>query len=117
MKYQVLHNARCGKSRAAIQYLDEHHIDYEVRAYLKDPLSKLELQQLIKLLGLKPIDLVRTNENEWKDHFKGKDLSDDEIVEAMVAYPKLIQRPIVATSQAAVIARPIEKLIEFLKEN
>ncbi len=116
MKYTVLHNARCGKSREAIQFLEANAIDFTIREYLKEPLSFDELQKIISILKINPIDLVRTNETEWKDLFKGKELTDEEIINAMIDYPKLIQRPVIFTNKKGIIGRPFEKIEEFLKE-
>ena len=71
-------------------------------------LSKEDLKNIIKLLKIKPIDLVRKNEAIWKTHFKGKELSDNKIIDAMVNNPKLIERPIVINKNRAIIGRPPE---------
>lgn len=115
MKYQVLHNSRCGKSREAVTFLEENKIDFEVKEYLKEPLTKDELKEIIKKLNIEPIALVRTSETEWKENFKGKDLSNDEIVDAMISFPKLIQRPVIISDKNAVVGRPLEVLEEFIK--
>lgn len=73
-----------------------------------NPFTIEKLTKVIELLGIKPIKLVRTNEQIWKDAYKGKDLSDLDIVKAMVENPKLIQRPIVINGSKAVVARPLE---------
>ena len=114
--YTVLHNSRCGKSREAIQKLDELNIDYQIREYLKDELTIDELTQIIDYLKISPIDLVRTKEVIWKDNFKDKQLTDEEVIKAMVENPKLIERPIVIKGNEAVIGRPLDKVIEFVKK-
>ena len=81
---------------------------------MKTPFSMESLSEVIALLAIKPIDLVRISEKIWKEKYKGKDLSDSEIVKAMVAEPKLIQRPIVVHGNKAIIARPLEKINEIL---
>ena len=108
------HNPRCSKSREALQLLEEKGETLEVIKYLEDFPSKKELQQIIELLGIKPIELIRTQETEWKDNYKGKDLSDDEVVEAMLKYPKLMERPIAINGVNAIIGRPPEKVLEIL---
>ncbi|MEE2772543.1 MAG: arsenate reductase (glutaredoxin) [Bacteroidota bacterium] len=111
---RIYHNARCRKSREGLQILEESGKDFETREYLKEPLSEKELSKLIGKIGIKPVELVRKNETIWKESYKGKDLSDSEIIKAMVENPKLIERPIVETENEAVIGRPpsnIQKLL------
>lgn len=109
----VYHNNRCSKSREAINYLTENNITFEIRYYLENPLTENEITNLIKLLNIKPIELVRVKEKEWIDTFKGRNLSDKMIVELLAQFPKLIERPIVSNGEKAVIARPYN-LIESI---
>ena len=111
---KIYHNNRCSKSRYGVQALEESGKQFEVVKYLEDVPSKAELKHIIKLLGITPIELVRKNEAIWKENFKGKILSDDAIIEAMVANPKLIERPIVINGDKAVIGRPTEKILEII---
>ena len=113
--YTILHNSRCGKSRDAVKVLEESGKDFEIREYLKEPLTKDELRTILTRLNLKPIDMVRTNEEDWKINFKGKELSDDEVLNALVEYPKLIQRPIVTDEKSGVVGRPKELVENFIK--
>ncbi|CAM3388162.1 arsenate reductase (glutaredoxin) [Empedobacter falsenii] len=113
--YTILHNSRCGKSREAMKVLEESGKDFEVREYLKEALTKEELKDILTKLGLKPIDIVRTNEEEWKLNFKGKELSEDEVLNAMIEFPKLIQRPIVIDEKSGVVGRPKELVEDFIK--
>ncbi len=103
---KIYHNPRCSKSREGLQILNDLHKDFEVIDYLKNPPTKAELQHILKLLGFKPIDLVRKNEAVWKENFKGKNLSDSAITQAMIDFPKLIERPIVINNGKAVVGRP-----------
>jgi len=105
---KIYHNPRCSKSRQGLAILEESNNPFEVIKYLDKPFAQEELTELIKLLGIKPIDLVRKNETIWKTEFKGKNLSDSEIITAMVNNPKLIERPIVVKNDKAVIGRPPE---------
>ncbi|WP_456424676.1 arsenate reductase (glutaredoxin) [Lutibacter sp.] len=105
---KIYHNPRCSKSRQGLAILKESSNPFEVIKYLDKPFAKEELTELIKLLGIKPIDLVRKNEAIWKENYKGKTLTDNEIIEAMVNHPKLIERPIVVANGKAVIGRPPE---------
>ena len=105
---KIYHNPRCSKSRQGLAILEEAKIEFETIKYLETPISEQELQTIINLLGIGPIDLVRKNEAIWKENFKSKKLSDLEIIQAMVLNPKLIERPIFINKGKAVIGRPPE---------
>lgn len=105
---KIYHNPRCSKSRQGLAILEESKQPFEIVKYLETTLTKTELTNLIKLLAIKPIDLVRKNETIWKTEFKGKNLSDNEIIDAMVNNPRLIERPIVVKNDKAIIGRPPE---------
>lgn len=111
---KIFHNPRCRKSREGLQILEDSKKDFEVVLYLENPPSEKELKMIILKLGITPIELVRKGETDWKENFKGVDLSDDEIIKAMVAYPKLIERPIVISGDKAVIGRPPERIKDLL---
>ena len=111
---KIYHNNRCSKSRCGLEILEQSGKQFEVVKYLDKPLSKDELEQIIELLNIKPMDLVRKNEAIWKSDFKSKKLSDDQIIEAMVNHPKLIERPIVINGNKAVIGRPPELISEII---
>ena len=115
MKLKIYHNPRCRKSREALHYLEETKQSFDIINYLDNHLSKREIEQLLKELGYQPEDLIRKSEAIWKEQYKGKDLSVDELVTALSENPKLIERPIISNGKSAVIARPLEKLIDFLK--
>lgn len=110
----VYHNPRCSKSRMAVNYLEEKGIDFDTIEYLKDLPSKAELKAVLKKLGIPAEKLLRKNEADFKEHFKGKELSEDEWIEAMIQYPKLIERPIVIKGNKAVVARPTEEIDTLL---
>jgi arsenate reductase len=97
-----------------VEILQKSGKDFEIVKYLENVPSQKELTNIIKLLKIKPIDLVRKNEPIWKENYKGKDLSDDQIVLAMITNPKLIERPIVINGNKAAIGRPAEKIIEII---
>lgn len=111
---KIYHNPRCTKSRQGIAFLEENEIKFEVVKYLENNPSKEELKHILKLLGFSPIELVRKNEAIWKEQFKGKDLSDEAIIDAMLANPKLIERPIISNGTKAVIGRPTENIKSIL---
>jgi len=111
---RIYHNNRCSKSRFGVKALEESGKQFEIVKYLEDVPTKKELKHIIKLLGISPIELVRKNEKIWKENYKGKTLSDDDIIEAMIANPKLIERPIIINGDKAVIGRPTEKILEII---
>lgn len=113
---KIYHNPRCSKSRCAVDWLKENSIDFEIVEYLKNPLSKDELQQILKQLNFPSSALVRKSEEEFNQYIKGQVLSDDEILDLMVKFPKLIERPIVIGEDFTVIARPLDNLIEKVKK-
>ncbi|EPR73659.1 Arsenate reductase [Winogradskyella psychrotolerans RS-3] len=111
---EIYHNPRCSKSRQGLSILEESGKAFEIIKYLEEDLTSVELQDVIIKLGIKPIDLIRKNEAIWKSEFKGKSLSDNEIIAAMVNHPKLIERPIVINGDKAVIGRPPEAIKEII---
>src|ERR1700739_1150229 len=113
-KLTIYHNARCTKSRQALDILTEKGIETEVVEYLKTPLTKKALKNLLMKLNLKPIDIIRTNEDIFKKKFKGKNFKDEEWIQILIENPTLLQRPIVVDEYKAVIARPPESLLEFV---
>ena len=110
----IYHNNRCSKSRQGLALLEESGKDFEVIKYLENTPNENELKNIIELLGILPIELVRKNEVIWKENYKDKDLTDSEIIKAMVENPKLIERPIVINGNKAVIGRPPEKIKDIL---
>ena len=111
---KIYHNPRCSKSRQGLQLLQEAQQKFEIVDYLNKPPSKEELKDLLKKLGIAPLQLVRKNEVIWKENYKNKNLTDDEIIEAMCSNPKLIERPIVIKGNKAVIGRPPEIIKDLL---
>ncbi len=110
---RIYHNPRCSKSRETLKLIQDAGIDPEIVDYLNDVPSAKELTGLIKLLRIAPEELVRKGEEEYKSLFKGKDMTDEQWIEAMVNHPKLIERPIVVSNKKAVIGRPTEKVREL----
>ncbi len=111
---KIYHNNRCSKSRCGLEILEDSGKEFEVVKYLENVPTKKELKELINLLGIEPIALVRKNEAIWKEKFKGKDLSDSQIITAMVENPKLIERPIIINDNKAVIGRPPERIYDII---
>ena len=112
MKYY--HNPRCRKSREGLTLLDNNNIHYKIIEYLKTPLKKEELIELLSCLNMEPMDLIRKGESIYKEKVKGKNLSNDEIIEIMIAEPKLIERPILLNKNKAVVGRPAENLLKII---
>ena len=110
----IYHNPRCSKSRACNLMLEDFGKEIKVINYTKDLFTEKSLKEVIRLLNIKPIDLVRKNEKEWKELYKGKDMSDSEVIKAMVSHPKLIERPIVVNGNKAAIGRPLEAVQAIL---
>lgn len=111
---KIYHNPRCRKSREGLEILQKSGQPFEIVEYLNTPPIESELKDIISKLGIAPIELVRKNEAEWKENYKGKELSDEEVVKAMVTYPKLIERPIVIKGTKAVVGRPPENIKKLL---
>ena len=111
---KIYHNNRCRKSREGLEILEKSGKDFEIIKYLEDVPSKKELKDIIELLDIKPIELVRKNESIWKTDYKGKILTDSEVIDAMIKNPKLIERPIVVNDSKAVIGRPPELIKTIL---
>jgi arsenate reductase (glutaredoxin) len=111
---QIYHNQRCGKSRSCLLFLEESNKEIEIINYLKTPPTTTELTTLLQKLNLTPIELVRQKETVWIENYKGKTLTEDEIIEAMVENPILIERPIVVNGNKAIIGRDLEKVIPFI---
>ena len=111
----ILHNPRCKKSRQGLEVLKNSWLEFKVREYLKEPLSLEELKDLQRKLWLKTIEFTRIKEKEFKEANLSEDSSDEEILKAIVKYPKLIERPIVYNEEKAVLWRPDpgEKLASF----
>ena len=113
--YTFLHNSRCSKSRTWLKNMDNSGKKYELREYMKNPLDYGDLVDLQTKLWLKAIEFTRTKEKEFNESNLTKNSSDEEILKAMSKHPKLMERPIVFNKEKAVIGRPEENIIEFLK--
>ena len=111
---KIYHNPRCRKSREGIKYLESKKINFEVIDYIKNNLSSEQIKNILKKLQLKPIELVRKNEVIWKEKYKGKDFTDDQLMKILSNEPKLIERPIIVGEKLAVIGRPAENIDKLL---
>ena len=109
MAVEIWHNSRCSKSRNAFNYLKDKNIEFEVKEYLKNPPTLQELKDVLAKLNMKPSELIRSKEAIYKE-LNLKEASEDELLEAMVKNPKLIERPIIINEDKAVVARPLENI-------
>ncbi|MBT8326385.1 MAG: arsenate reductase (glutaredoxin) [Bacteroidia bacterium] len=112
MSIKIYHNNRCSKSRQCLNLMPQEGV--EIIDYLKNPLNKSELKALISKMDIQPSELIRKGETIWKENFKGKTMNEDDYLDAMAAYPKLIERPIVEAGDKALVCRPPELVLEFL---
>jgi arsenate reductase len=111
---QLYHNPRCRKSRETLAFLKEQGIEPQIIEYLKTPPDFQTLKLIIEKLGIKPFDLIRKKEAEFTENYKGQNLTDDQYIEAMVKFPKLIERPIAITEKGAAIGRPMENVLKLI---
>ena len=107
---EIYHNPRCRKSRETLAILQENGIEPEIRLYLKNPLEKKELKSILAKLDMEAAALVRKSEAIYKEQFKGRHLSEEQWIDAMVTYPKLMERPIVVSGEKAILGRPPENV-------
>ena len=114
MTITIYHNPRCSKSRQTLALLQERGIEPEIVEYLNSPPSETELDSILTMLGKEPEELMRKGEDEYKQHFKGRDLSRTEAITLMVQYPKVIERPVVVNGDKAAVGRPPESVLEIL---
>lgn len=113
---QLYHNPRCSKSRQTLALLMDKGVHVEVIEYLKTPPTAAELSVILTKLGMSPLALMRQGEDEFKAHVAGKDLDDAALIQIMVTFPKLIERPILIHANKAVIGRPPEAVLVLLDE-
>jgi len=111
---QIYHNPRCGKSRNCLAFIEQTNQEFEIIPYLTETPTSEELKTLLKQLSLDPIQLIRTKEKIWIENYKGKTLTDDQIVNAMAENPILIERPIVVKDGKAIIGRDPDLVASFL---
>ena len=115
MAISIFHNPRCSKSRATLALLQEQGVEPEIRLYLESPPDANELSSILQKLGKSPRELMRKGESEYRElGLNDETLSDDELVQAMVSSPKLIERPIVLANGRAALGRPPESVLDIL---
>ncbi|AEF21486.1 arsenate reductase (glutaredoxin) [Pseudomonas fulva] len=111
----LYHNPRCSKSRAALQLLEERDLQPTVVLYLDTPPSAAQLREVLNKLGMPARQLLRSGEDEYRElNLADSTLDEDALIAAMVAHPRLIERPILIAGDRAVIGRPPENILELL---
>ena len=111
----IYHNPKCSKSRKALEIIKSKNIEPIIILYLVNKLSKNEIKNLLSKLGLSIRDILRTEEDEYKNNnLKNENLSDDKLIDFLIRFPKLLQRPIVVKNNKAVIGRPPENILNLL---
>ena len=111
---QLYHNPRCGKSRNCLAQVTEKESEVSIIKYLETPPTAEEIKTILQKLNFQPIQLVRVKERIWVENYKNKSLSDAAIIQAMVAHPILIERPILVNGDQAIIGRIPEEVAQFL---
>jgi arsenate reductase len=111
----IFYNPECSKCQAALDILNQNSCAVEIRNYLQIPPTVEELKALMNLLNCKPLDIVRKKETLFVENYEGKVLNDEEVFALLAEHPVLIERPIVIDGQRAVIGRPPELVIDFIR--
>ena len=115
MTITIFHNPRCSKSRATLALLEKRGVTPKIRLYLEEPPDAAELRSIVKKLGIPARSLLRTGEAEYREQgLDDESLSEDQLIEAMAATPRLIERPIVVAGRRAALGRPPEAVLEIL---
>jgi arsenate reductase (glutaredoxin) len=113
---KIYHNPRCAKSREGLQYLIEHGIPFEVIKYLERPMAAEVLKTLLMKLNMKPVQVIRTQEELYRRELKGRNFTDEEWIDIIIQNPRLMQRPIVESKYKAVVAIPPILIHELLNK-
>ena len=113
--FTIYHNPRCSKSRQTLEILNDKGVDVAIVEYLKTPPSKAELKSILAALNVEPQAIMRKKEAEYKEAgLDNSELSIDAQIDAMIAYPKVIERPIVVKGNKAVVGRPPENVLDLI---
>ncbi len=113
MSILIYHNPRWGKSRESVKILDKSKKSFTIIEYLKTGFKYNELSDLLKKLNLRPIDIIRTNDNDYKANYK-EGMNDSELIKLIIKFPKIFERPIIIKDDIAVIGRPPENIYKIL---
>jgi len=112
----IYHNPRCRKSRETLKIIEDSGTPFQIVEYLKEPLTAAELRKVVDMLGIEAQALIRKNEAIWKEQYRGKELSETEVLKVMEANPKLMERPLVVKGKKAVLGRPPENVLSLLNQ-
>jgi len=110
----IFHNPKCKKSREGLAFITSLNIEFCIRNYFEQPFSVIELKELFKYFNEPIITLIRTQEDDYKKLYKGKDLNDEEWITVLVNSPKLLQRPLVFNNAKLILAQPVEKILSII---
>ena len=113
-KIIIYHNNQCSKSREALGILKDEGVDFEIIEYLKIEQSSKDIKDLLMKLGISANDLMRKGEKDYIENVKGRELSEEKLVDLLVKFPKLIERPIVIKGNKAIIGRPPTLVVDFI---
>lgn len=114
MPVEIYHNPRCSKSRQTLHLLQEQGVDAEIREYLKTPPNRETLESILTMLKMEPRDLMRKGEQEYKQAgLDNQELSREQLLQAMLDHPRLIERPIVIHDGRAALGRPPESVLDL----
>ena len=114
-KITIYHNPKCSKSRKTLEIIKSKNIEPTIILYLVNKISKTEVKNLLSKLGLSIRDILRTGEDEYKkNNLKNENLSDSQLIEFLIKFPTLMQRPIVVKNSKAVIGRSPENILNLL---
>ena len=114
-KYTIYHNPRCSKSRQALEILHNKNIAPNIVLYLEKKISQKDIKELLQKLDLPIRDILRKGEDDYKNNkLDNKKLTDNQLINYVIKFPKLIERPIVLVDTKGLIARPPERVLELL---
>ena len=113
-EYRIFHNPKCSKSRQALEILESNNKDYEIFLYLQETLDKKTIKNVLDILELHPKDILRSGEADYKENkLSQHDDEDETLIEFMIKFPKIIERPIVIKGNRGVIGRPPENVLSL----
>jgi arsenate reductase len=115
MEIKIYHNPKCKKSRAGVEYLSSKGINFQIVDYPKKGVSKEDLREILLKLNVRPMDLIRTNEEIYKKQFKSKNFNDEEWIQIIQENPRLLRRPIIIGKYKAVIGDPVTNIDKIIK--
>tara|TARA_B100001250_G_scaffold384703_1_gene379792 strand:- start:13230 stop:13574 length:345 start_codon:yes stop_codon:yes gene_type:complete len=113
---KIYHNPRCRKSRETLSIIQSNNCEVTIVEYLKNPIHKSELKNLIRMLNISVFDLIRKEEKIFKQNYKNQKLTEDECFDLLCRHPILIQRPIVVKDNAAILGRPPINVLDLLNK-